>query len=307
LFGSFLLEETTNGGSSGSLRARVLQNSVWANEPPALATIEAEAERLDERLGLILEGLAGEGAVKISLERSLTNREFLRFGARFGELIPEHPSVLNYVDETYILNVRQELPETDDYQLQPFAENYITLHTELSHLPSVERPRYLIFMCEQAPAPDTGGQTLLVPMQKIYEQLTSEQRHILQHTRYGSSLIPDQPSDFSALSTFLYHQNNRPVFSFRDLGQQTLNWEYLDTAGLQVTRKDVNDAVRGLLNALYDPRHVYGVRWSPAVVWIIDNTFFFHGKTYCRIDTQRGRRWLKRLMVQESAREAAQD
>lgn len=305
MFGSFLLEENANGGGH-SLRARVLQNSIWADEPPALATIETEAERIDESLSLILESLAGEGAVKISLERSLTNREFLHFGARFGELIPEHPSVLNYVDETYILNVRQELPETDDYQFQPFAENYITLHTELSHLPSAERPRYLIFMCEQAPAPDTGGQTLLVPMKKIYEQLTTEQRHILQHTRYGSSLIPDQPSDFSALSTFLYHQNGRPVFCFRDVGQQTLNWEYVDSAGQQVTRKDVNDAIHGLLDALYNPLNVYGVRWSRSVVWIIDNTFFFHGKTYCKIDMQQERRWLKRLIVLERAQKAAQ-
>jgi alpha-ketoglutarate-dependent taurine dioxygenase len=287
-------------GRDADFRLDVLMQRQWFGQPEPAPTLAVDAEALPSSLMQIRESLNACGAIRILPQRILTNSELIRLGAALGELIPEQAnSVQKYVEERFILNNRQDYAKTNETELQPFAENYITLHTEMSPLPPGEQPRYIVLMCVQAPQPDAGGQTLLVSMSRIYERLAPEEREILRHTTYGPAVRGNRNGAALDSPPFLYERDGRPVFSFRDFDQQLLPWRYFRATPNGTSIEKINDAIHSLLAAMYEPANASGIRWSKGAVWIMDNTRFFHGKTFCEADARHGKRWLKRLRIRE--------
>src|SRR5205085_9044849 len=84
-----------------------------------------------------------------------------------------------------------------------------------------------------------------------------------------------------APSAILRQVGTRPVFSFRDFMAQPLAWchQPIDGTGADT----VDAAIRALLAAMYTPDGVVGVRWHRGLLVVIDNTFFFHGRTAGRV------------------------
>lgn len=298
ILGTFRYGEAN--GPEADFRLDVLMRRQWFCQPEAAPTLKVDAEALPSRLAQIRESLKVCGAVRLLPQRILTNRELIRFGSALGQLIPEQAdSVQKYVEERFILNNRQDYARTSEIELQPFAENYITLHTEMSPLPLDEQPRYIVLMCVQAPQPDAGGQTLLVSMSRIYERLTLEEREILRHTTYGPAVRANENGAMLDSPPFLYEREGRPVFSFRDFDRQLLPWRYFQATPNDISVEKVNGAIRSLLTAMYQPVNANGIGWTGGAVWVLDNTCFFHGKTFCAADLQHGKRWLKRLRIRE--------
>jgi alpha-ketoglutarate-dependent taurine dioxygenase len=186
-----------------------------------------------------------------------------------------------------ILNLVQKEAETTDIDIQPFAENYLTLHTESSTKTITEQPRYIVLMCIEAPGLNSGGQTIVVPMSRIYEKLNKDHIDILSKTRYREHL--ESPP-------FFYWREGRPLFSFRDFGNQALDWCFEDTSQ-EITERIVNDTIRSLLEAMYEPVDPFGIHWSYGMLIILDNTFYFHGKTFGQIVHHQPLRRLKRLRI----------
>ncbi len=280
------------------LRLQILNRSRWFPEPASLLNIATNPEEISSCFEQVKDVLKTFGAMRINLERTLTNQEFIRFGTLLGDLIPERAqAVRQYVEDEFVLNTKQELAETEDIDLQPFAENYITLHTEMSLSPILEQPRFIVLMCEQAPAPNTGGQTILASMGDVYERLLPVDKNILRHTHYQQGRGQDSSPYETRLPAFLFSRNNRPVFSFRDFNNQPLEWYYDGEEQDSGTSQRVNESLYRLLMAMYDRRKVQGIHWKYGTLFVIDNTFFFHGKSYCRIRPGTPPRWLKRLRI----------
>ncbi|WP_055697924.1 MULTISPECIES: TauD/TfdA family dioxygenase [Streptomyces] len=220
--------------------------------------------------------LAAHGLFLGVLDTPLDDDGFIAFGDGLGELIPEtDPAVRAHTAQQVLLNLSAVHSRTDDVSLQPFAEGPLTLHSEGSGRAVAEQPRHIALMCCDPGRPaghadgaeHTPAQTVLVPMAAVHEALTPAQRALLRVTRYRS----DHP-----VPTVLREAGGRPVFSFRDFDAAPLHWESDTDDG---TAAEVNDAFRALLAAMYAPETAAAVHWARGTVAVIDNTYFFHGRT----------------------------
>ncbi|GAA2206581.1 hypothetical protein GCM10009850_020390 [Nonomuraea monospora] len=234
--------------------------------PPATPIIHATAAAfLDGPVRDALKCLASTGCAVVQLDEPLPARRFLAFGALLGEAMPEKdPAVLPYVEEEVILNLRREHATTADVSLQPFATNSLSLHTESSGRKAAEQPRYIVLMCVAPGHDPTASQTVLVPMAAVESRIGPQAAATLRVTRYRHSA--EGPH-------LLRTVDGRPVFSFRDFLSQTLQWTHLGQDA-----DDVNRAVLSLLAAMYGTSAT-GVHWARGMIVVIDNTFFFHGRT----------------------------
>jgi hypothetical protein len=192
------------------------------------------------------------------------------------------------VDDQVILNLRADQPETDDHAWGLlFAENYVMLHTELAARPVAAQPRHILLQCLEPSPPDGGGQTVLVAMNRIRRCLTDRQAAILRATR---SARPD------GAPPFLRWEGGREVFAFKDEAQGEIPWKY-EGGDPSVSPNDIDDTIRTLLNALYDPAGVTGLWWERSALGIIDNHRFFHGRTFAPRPADGPPRHLRRVRV----------
>ncbi len=165
-----------------TLRRQLLDGSSSLSNPaPPRKASAADVEGVG---ALAQEQLTEHGVVAISLDRPMTNREYLAFGALLGTAQLEHsPAVQPFVEEGVILNLVTCEPATSNPDLQPFAANWLALHSESSSLPIAAQPRFVSLMCLAADG-DSAAETVLVPMRQVFDALTDEDRKLLANTRY---------------------------------------------------------------------------------------------------------------------------
>jgi hypothetical protein len=252
---------------------------------PAVPTIQARADRFpDVGADALLNELGQRGLAVVQLDEPLANDRFVELGLLLGTAMAEtDPAVQPYVENDVILNLVSEHDQTHDVSLQPFATNALTLHSESSGRPAVEQPGFIVLLCYE-PGAASAAQTVLIPMAAVARGLTPMQRELLACTRYRRN--QHGPCICREIE-------GRPVFSFRDFESQTLEWTY---AG-DCPSVDVNGAIRALLTAMYEPSVASGVHWARGKLVVIDNTFFFHGRTAGRATTATRTRHLKRLRI----------
>lgn len=267
------------------LRRQVLASGTALHEP-ATAYLRAQADNFPDEGGDELRTeLCQRGFGVVRLDRPLPNDRFIALGLLLGTAMPEtDPAVQPYVDGGVILNLIAAYDATRDVNLEPFATNFLTLHSEGSGRPVREQPRYIVLMCCE-PGPASAARTVLVSMAEVASRLTPEQLDALGQTRYRRN----DPGSWIVRSVV-----ERTVFSFRDLAQQPLHWASTDAVR---DPDEVNAAIRSLLAAMYAPGVATGVVWSPGMIFVIDNTFCFHGRTAGQFSTSTRRRHLKRLRI----------
>jgi len=170
--------------------------------------------------GVLGEVLRASGALCVQLDEPLPPARFAELGRMLGTPLPEtDPAVQRYVDDAIILNLLSEHRDTEDVSLQPFATNALTLHSESSGRPTAEQPRYIVLSCREPGLAAASAQTVLVPMQRVEQQLGSDVLLTLSQTRYQSS---------RALPTIVRNCTGRSVFSFRDFLGQPLEWTCIE-------------------------------------------------------------------------------
>ncbi|MEH1016301.1 AMP-binding protein [Micromonospora sp. CPCC 206060] len=231
--------------------------------------------------------LAVRGIAVVSLPAPLGVDAFIELGHRLGRPVPERdPAVQPYVARGVVLNLVMSGGPTDDVALQPFAGGPLSLHSEGSGRPVSRQFRFIVLMCRERSGPDSEFQTVLVPMAQVARALLPRQLDILRHTRYHGQ--PEAP-------TIARDVGGRVVFAFRDFVDSVLHWEC--TLG-GATEAEVNDTLAALTRAMYAPAVPLGLTWSAGTVAVIDNTWFFHGRSAGRFLPGAGRH-LARLRLLE--------
>lgn len=269
-------------------REALLGRSEWLLEPDFLPRLQVDAEELAASTGEVRTALADAGLVKIGLNRPLTNEELVVFGRHIGTVMVHEtsPRLREHVEDQLILNLRQEHEETPEYDIALVSRNYLSLHSEVCVKPLHKQPRYIVLMCIEPSEPDTGGQTVFVPMAAVHNGLAADQLELLSATNFRQ--FPHSPPIFST-------RLGRPVFSFRDFGDDILFWRYVgpdDRVGVE----EVNGALKSLLQGMYNPSLMFGIHWRRADLLVFDNWIFFHGRTFIRASAG-ARRHLKNLKI----------
>ncbi len=270
-------------------RQQVLRRQQWYPAPPGTAPQDVSADDLVDAFARIKVGVETHGVVLLRFDRLLTNAELISLAGLLGVAQQQSdPRLAEYVEDDVILNLRAEHAETEDLTWQLlFAENYVMMHTELAGRLIPEQVRYLMFQCVTAPLRDQGGQTLLVPMDRVRAHLTDRQAAILQRTRHGGYANPPM---------VLTIHEGREVFAIKDAEGEDLPWRY-DGGDATVTPDEVDLAVRALLAAIYHEPDAYGVPWEPLVLGVFDNTRYLHARTFSRQPVDAPPRHLREVRV----------
>jgi hypothetical protein len=238
--------------------------------------------------------LAERGLALVRLDAPLPDAEFIALGEMLGEPMPEtDPAVRPFVERDVLLNLTAVHGATDDVSLQPFATGSLTLHSESSGRPAAQQPRYIVLMCCDPGDDGASAQTVLVSMADVARGLSERARRVLSHTRYRG------PHD---LPTVARSCGGRVAFSFRDFNGQPLEWESMLP---DLDQRAAEDTFRELLAVMYEPSGATGVHWTPGLLVVIDNTYFFHGRTAGPSVVPKRRRHLKRLRLVEAAAKPA--
>lgn len=260
-----------------------------ADTPVVAATIIGQAGQAGDGVFAamtsdLMAELARSGYAVVQLDRPLSHDSFLALGSLLGSPAPEtDPAVQRYVQDAVVLDLISEHDRTADVNLQPFATNFLAVHSESSGRPAEAQPRYIVLMCCE-PGTATAAQTVLIPMAAVAAALTAAQRGVLMGTRYRRNL--NGPA-------ILREQDGAPVFSFRDFMDEPLEWA---CAG-EPAADAVNGAIRALLAAMYRPGVASAVRWRSGMIVVIDNTRYFHGRTAGAAAAAGQPRHLKRMRV----------
>jgi alpha-ketoglutarate-dependent taurine dioxygenase len=232
--------------------------------PPWLAVREVEADdrtRVVERLRV---DVARDGCAAVQLDRPFATHELLTVGQAWGPPIPEHaPTTQPFVEAGCILHLVVQWGRTDDVDRQPFSASPILLHTEGSRRPTIDQPRYLLFDCLVPPAPESGGQTVVVRMSDVVAALDTETRAVLSATRYAGTGMPP----------VLRRVAESDVVCFRDFAHAR------PELGTDVDPARVDQAFTALVTALYDPRSMFALPWRSNMLVLLDNRRVFHGRT----------------------------
>lgn len=256
----------------GRLHQREWYSDFWTREPVCFSA-SSLLQKTDEIAALV----ECFGGVIIHLsDQLLSSQELLAFASKLGKPIPETvPAVQKYVEYDSVLNLRREHGLEDNVDVQPFATNAITLHTEGSRNPVERQPRLLVFQCRETAAAGQGGQTVLVRMDDVFRHLSESSAKILSRTKYVSP--PGSPAIIREVS-------GRPTFSFRDFKVDPLEWTY---EGHEADgAESVNHAISEALVAMYRVPWT-GVHWHTRALVILSNFHFFHGRTAIVSQTER--------------------
>lgn len=261
-------------------------------EPPGLPEFARGASGLSDLAGAARTALGEAGVVRVRITGELTTEQFVTFARALGRPQPEvAASVAPYVEANVVLNLIAA-HRTASTDLQPFSEQSIRLHTERSGARPDDQPRYLAFYCVHSPSRLSGGQTLLLPMQRLIAALSADARAVLRTTTYVET---------DGAPPILRSIGRREVLAFRDFGPDPLRWR---AAGHHL-EEEVNSRLRELTLAMYRRTPVYGITWAPGDLVVIDNTFFVHGRNRAVVPAGANPRHLRRIRIAAACPRAA--
>ncbi|MDG4829591.1 TauD/TfdA family dioxygenase [Solwaraspora sp. WMMD1047] len=231
---------------------------------PALAPHHATS--IDAAETALRHQLRQYGLGLVRFEQALDPADFVDLGRRLGELMVENdPAVQPFVEDGVVLHLRQETL-SGRVEHAPFEPRELLLHTEGSRRPAGRQPRFIALYCVD-PGDDPGSQTVLVPFSAVLGRLADQTLAVLRETR--EARVDGTP-------TILVPWQETERFSFRDLGDEAYLWES------PFPQERTERALLDLLTACYDSGQSYGSHWSERDLMVIDNTRWFHGRTWSR-------------------------
>lgn len=205
------------------------------------------------------------GVASVGLGGPVSDPDLIAFASEFGTpAVEDDPHVQPYVSANVVLDIRP-LTAGADGATEPFSPRPLTLHVEGTRRPAARRFRYLVFEYREVTGPDSGGQTLLLPMSELVAELgdaLDTGRRIALHSVDSGPIVSDV--------------DGRTVINYRDPGSDPVD-AFVDAE--QLTSEDAAEFLRSLTRSLYAPERIRGVHPVPHRLLVLDNTRFLHGRT----------------------------
>lgn len=229
--------------------------------------------KLDVIKAYMLDELNKNGIAVINCNKHLETREFIDIAEFFGLPMVEFcPKIQTFVQDQVVLNINTVYDTTKCIEHQPFASNFISMHTENSLSPPEKRSSLLLFQCIDPPLPGSGGHTVLISINNLIKKLSLKTRNILEKTCYKGRELNDP---------ILEVINNSYHLKFRDFMYEPLEWVYWSSSKIPNDLNigmNINNAIENLLCSIYKSSF-NRVDWRKGTIVLIDNTKFMHGRT----------------------------
>ncbi|SME99832.1 Taurine catabolism dioxygenase TauD, TfdA family [Pseudobacteriovorax antillogorgiicola] len=221
-----------------------------------------------------------QGVLLLNLDKPPSTHELIEFAQEWGSPIEElNPRVKDHVSQRYVLNIRNSLSSTKDFNLQPFSGDFITLHTESSASPDSLKPNYLMLYCKDS-CSNNSAYTLLRPVLDVLKNLSEATRGILSQLQY----------DYPGTSCILEGTH----LAFRDFYLQSMPWRYL---GKDIRNPEIiNQAIEELVFNMYRQDPFY-LKWQKNLLLVIDNRRWMHGRTVLARSDKTNTRHLMRIKM----------
>ncbi|STX27868.1 pyoverdine biosynthesis protein PvcB [Legionella beliardensis] len=164
----------------------------------------------------------------------------------------------------------------------PDAKNYLFTHGDVPlHWDGAfhQEPRFLFFHCLQAPAENTGGETLFVNTEKVWQQATTEQQR--QWLDYELSFSTEKLAHYGG------QIKRKLIAKHPDTGQTLMRFaepvgeDYLNPVTVNIVNKSDSESkaiIKEISRLMHDSHACYQHQWQTGDYLIADNFSLLHGR-----------------------------
>lgn len=173
-----------------------------------------------------------------------------------------------------------------------FTEGDVPLHWDGAFH---KEPRFLLFNCIQAPTPGTGGETLFVNTESVWNEASDQQQqkwrqyslnfHTEKLAHYGGSITRSLVN--------IHPDTQNVILRFAEpVGEDYLNPVQVSVLG--ASGKEANTILSNLSHCMRQKQHLYQHQWQQGDFLIADNFSLLHGRNSFN---QHSPRHLRRIQI----------
>mgnify|MGYP006257023471 CR=1 FL=1 len=153
-----------------------------------------------------------------------------------------------------------------------------------------KEPRWLLFYCTESEG--SGGETLFVNTEKIWNSLTDEEKNSSQHIEleYETEKVAHYGGKIRVPLVQAHPATGATILRMAERVISELNPVSLKIHGSQQPEKFYESFVQ----KLYDPEFVYEHRWEQGDLLVVDNFTYLHGRRHLGTNEKRS---FKRIQI----------
>ena len=145
------------------------------------------------------------------------------------------------------------------------------MHVDHATIPPLEQPSYVLLGSLVPPRHKNGGDTAVIPMSSVFENLTPDETQLLRESRqHFATAYYTSESAANLVST---SRKGEEYISIWD-GEP---WTLISPEGTDLKRRE--QTVSNLRDLIYDKQYVRNVPWEPGRVAVLRNDKMLHGRT----------------------------
>src|SRR5690606_866900 len=135
-------------------------------------------------------------------------------------------------------------------------------------------PRQLLFFCTESEG--EGGETLFVNTEKIWEEMSSEEKKICLNVRltYRTRKLAHYGGEIDVPMVQTHPVSGKTILRMAERVETKLNPVDLEIHGVG----QPEEFYQHMVKKLYDPRYLYQHRWEKGDLLVCDNFTYLHGR-----------------------------
>jgi alpha-ketoglutarate-dependent taurine dioxygenase len=230
----------------------LILTSETAGQPLAGLLISDLKGQIEEHRVVVLRGFAG-----------LSGDAFPEYCRQFGEILEWEFGMVNH------------LQVKDEARNYLYTNHAVPFHWDGAFLP--QAPHYIIFHCDDAPDPDSGGETLFCDTTLILDSATTEQQELWRgiEITYTTEKVVHYGGTFTSPMVAKHPFKDQLVLRFAEPVDDINPVQLVDH---HLNCQEQDQFIKDMSDRLSDQRHCYSHNWQSGDVVVADNFTLLHGR-----------------------------
>jgi len=196
------------------------------------------------------------------------------FAALEGDAFPAYGATLGHVQE-WSFGAVNELKVNPDSKNYLYTTSEVPFHWDGAFAGKI--PHYIVFHCEAAPPPDSGGETLFTDAAALLERAPAERKELWERTEitYSTEKLAHYGGSFTSPMIGKHQETGEEVLRYAE-PVEDLNPVFLDIPNFDGEERA--EFLADLRTRLRDPELCYAHVWQDGDYLIADNHALLHGR-----------------------------